>query len=75
MLSLKFATVPVADQARALAWYTDKLGCSVIEDVPFGSQRWIELAFPAGGSHIVLFTAPWGREPGRHICGVVFHGG
>ena len=58
MLSLKFATVPVADQARALAWYTDKLGCSVIEDVPFGSPRWIELAFPAGGSHIVLFTAP-----------------
>ncbi len=58
MLSMKFATIPVADQARALAWYTEKLGCSVVEDVPFGSRRWIELAFPAGGSHIVLFTPP-----------------
>lgn len=59
MLSIKFVSVPVTNQDRALAWYTEKLGCTVVQDVPFTrTQRWIELAFPGGQSHIVLFTPP-----------------
>ena len=59
---VKFVSIPVHDQERALAFYTDKLGCRVVTDAPMGpGQRWIELAFPRAETEIVLFTAP-GQE-------------
>lgn len=55
---IKFASIPVRDQDRALAFYTEKLGCRVVTDSPFdGTQRWIELAFPRAETKLVLFTA------------------
>ncbi len=39
--------VPVADQDRALKFYTDALGLETRADVPFGDgNRWIEVAPP-----------------------------
>lgn len=35
--------VPVSDQERSLAFYTDQLGFEKRLDVPFGEQRWIAL--------------------------------
>jgi predicted enzyme related to lactoylglutathione lyase len=59
---VKFVSIPVLDQERALAFYTGKLGCRVVTDAPMGpGQRWIELAFPRAETEIVLFTAP-GQE-------------
>ncbi|HEY3935065.1 MAG TPA: VOC family protein [Gemmatimonadales bacterium] len=40
---VKFVGIPVADQERALAFYTGKLGFAVTTDQPMGNQRWIEL--------------------------------
>ena len=41
---IKFVSIPVADQKRALDFYTDKLGFTIITDQPFDEkQRWIEL--------------------------------
>ncbi|MGH7670352.1 MAG: VOC family protein [Gemmatimonadaceae bacterium] len=60
--AIKFASIPVRDQDRALKFYTEQLGCRVITDSPFdGTQRWIELAFPRAETKLVLFTAP-GQE-------------
>ena len=43
---IKFVSIPVADQNRALDFYTDKLGFTIITDQPFDEkQRWIELRF------------------------------
>ncbi|HEY7292354.1 MAG TPA: VOC family protein [Vicinamibacterales bacterium] len=54
---IKFASVPVTNQDRALEFYTKALGMRVMTDSPFdGSQRWIELGFPHAGSRLVLFT-------------------
>ncbi len=54
---IKFASIPVSDQDRALEFYTTKLGCRVITDAPFdGTQRWIELGFPRAETKLVLFT-------------------
>ena len=54
---IKFITVPVQDQNRALAFYTDKLGFTIITDQPFdGKQRWIELRIPKAETRVVLFT-------------------
>lgn len=60
--SVKFVSVPVSDQQRALEFYTQKLGMRVITDAPFDDkQRWIELGIPRAETRVVLFTAP-GQE-------------
>ncbi len=55
---IKFASIPVRDQDKALEFYTKKLGFKVITDSPFdGTQRWIELGVPRAETKLVLFTA------------------
>jgi predicted enzyme related to lactoylglutathione lyase len=59
---IKFATIPVRDQDKALAFYTQKLGFAVATDQPFNdTQRWIELRIPGAETNVVLFT-PEGHE-------------
>ena len=55
---IKFASVPVRDQEKALKFYTAKLGFEILTDQPFGSQRWIELGIPGAETQVVLFTPP-----------------
>lgn len=55
---IKFASVPVRDQDKALKFFTEKLGFQILTDQPFGSQRWIELGIPAADTNLVLFTSP-----------------
>jgi catechol 2,3-dioxygenase-like lactoylglutathione lyase family enzyme len=58
--------VPVADQDTAIAFYTDKLGFSVVADVPFGEgSRWVEVAPPGGGASISLVPPQGEYKPGR----------
>jgi predicted enzyme related to lactoylglutathione lyase len=59
---IKFVSIPVRDQNRALDFYTDKLGFTIITDQPFDEkQRWIELRIPKAETRVVLFT-PDGEE-------------
>jgi predicted enzyme related to lactoylglutathione lyase len=60
---IKFVSIPVADQERALAFYTEKLGFSVATNQPMGpgGQRWIELKIPGAETRVTLFTPP-GQE-------------
>ena len=59
---IKFVTIPVRDQKRALDFYTEKLGFTIITDQPFnGKQRWIELRIPKAETRVTLFT-PEGQE-------------
>src|SRR5438477_13211197 len=54
---IKFVSVPVADQDRALDFYTEKLRFTIITDQPFDEkQRWIELRVPKAETRLVLFT-------------------
>ena len=64
--------VPVVDQARALAFYIDKLGFEKRLDVPMGDgARWIEVAPPAAATTIALIRAhdglPAGVETGIRL--------
>lgn len=54
---IKFVTIPVRDQERALAFYTQTLGFQIRTDQPFGEQRWIELGIPGADTEVVLFTS------------------
>ena len=59
---IKFLGIPVQDQERALAFYTEKLGFQIFTDQQFTEkQRWIELKIPGADTGIVLFT-PDGQE-------------
>ncbi len=61
---IKFVSIPVRDQNRALDFYTEKLGFTIITDQPFDEQqRWIELRVPKAETRVVLFTPP--GEEGR----------
>ena len=54
---LKFVSIPVSDQQRALDFYTQRLGFSVFTDQPFGEgMRWIELKLGRSDVKVVLFT-------------------
>ncbi|GIV97250.1 MAG: lactoylglutathione lyase [Herpetosiphonaceae bacterium] len=57
-------SIPVSDQDRAVAFYTEKLGCSLVMDQPMGEsgERWIEVALPEGETHLVLYGSPEQRE-------------
>jgi catechol 2,3-dioxygenase-like lactoylglutathione lyase family enzyme len=60
--AVKFTSIPVRDQDRALRFYTEALGFQIATDQPFDErQRWIELRIPGAETRLVLFT-PDGHE-------------
>jgi catechol 2,3-dioxygenase-like lactoylglutathione lyase family enzyme len=52
--------VPVSDQDKALAFYTERLGFKKTMDYTFGETRWLEVS-PGGGT-TTLALAPGGRD-------------
>src|SRR5687767_3734642 len=53
--SIKFVSVYVSDQDAALAFYTQKLGFTVVTDQPMGPDaRWIELKIPGAETGLVI---------------------
>jgi catechol 2,3-dioxygenase-like lactoylglutathione lyase family enzyme len=46
MKRLSLLGVYVKDQDAAIEFYTNKLGFVLVEDVPFGRQRWVTLRLP-----------------------------
>ena len=56
---IKFTSIPVRDQDRALEFYVGTLGFTLLTDQAMGpGQRWIELRTPKGETGIALFTPP-----------------
>lgn len=55
----KIATVAlvVPDYDAALAFYLDKLGFDLLEDVDQGTKRWVRVAPPGGGAALLLARA------------------
>ena len=50
--------VPVADQDRAIEFYTGKLGFELRSDIPYGDgERWVEVG-PAGGETAIALVTP-----------------
>ena len=59
---LKFVSIPVRDQDRAVDFYVNKLGFTLVTDQPMGpGQRWVEIRPPKGDTGVALFTPP-GQE-------------
>ena len=58
MIKINITSVYVDDQAKALAFYTDKLGFIKKTDVPAGEFRWLTVASPAEPDGVELLLEP-----------------
>jgi predicted enzyme related to lactoylglutathione lyase len=53
--AVKFVSIFVSDQDRALQFYTEQLGFSIVTDQPMGEDaRWIELRIPGADTGVVI---------------------
>ena len=63
--------IPVADQERALEFYTQKLGFEKRTDVAFGNgYRWVEVAPGEAETTIALAPPPEGVPTGNRQTGI-----
>jgi catechol 2,3-dioxygenase-like lactoylglutathione lyase family enzyme len=65
--------IPVADQERAIEFYTQKLGFEKRIDVPFGPEagyRWVEVAPADAVTTIAVVPPPPGGSTGNRDTGI-----
>jgi catechol 2,3-dioxygenase-like lactoylglutathione lyase family enzyme len=74
-MRIVLASLLVADQDDALAFYTGKLGFRVVHDIPMGEFRWLtgELARGRGRRELVL--EPMAFPPAREYQRALFEAG
>ena len=53
--------IEVGDQARALSFWTERLGFELHQDSPYGEERWIEVRTP--DKRLVLVLSPRRVDP------------
>lgn len=57
-MRIHITSVLVDDQAKALAFYTEKLGFEKKVDIPVGSDRWLTVVSPEGAEGVELLLEP-----------------
>ena len=57
-MRISLTSVLVDDQARALAFYTDKLGFVLKDDMPLGEHPWLTVVSPDGSDGAKLLLEP-----------------
>jgi catechol 2,3-dioxygenase-like lactoylglutathione lyase family enzyme len=65
VIRIQLTSVLVDDQAKALAFYTEKLGFVVKADVPTGDARWLTVVSPAAPDGVELLLEPDGHPAAR----------
>lgn len=64
-MQIKFVSVMVEDQERALRFYTDVLGFVKAVDVPVGEHRWLTVTSPDGVDGVELVLEPMAFPPAQ----------
>ena len=59
-MQIKFASITVDSQEKALRFYTDVLGFSKKSDIPMGEYRWLTVTSPDGVEGVELLLEPAG---------------
>ena len=64
-MQIKFTSILVDDQSKALKFYTESLGFRKLSDIPMGEYRWLTVVSPDGveGAEVVL--EPMAFPPAR----------
>jgi predicted enzyme related to lactoylglutathione lyase len=65
MLKIYVTSVPVADQDKALDFYTRILGFIKKTEVPLGEHKWLTVVSPDEQSGVELLLEPMAFEPAK----------
>jgi catechol 2,3-dioxygenase-like lactoylglutathione lyase family enzyme len=74
-MQLKFISMMVDDQSKALAFYTNALGFQKMADLPLGEHRWLTVTAPDGMAGVELVLEPMAFEPARVFQKALFDAG
>jgi catechol 2,3-dioxygenase-like lactoylglutathione lyase family enzyme len=74
-MQIKFTSVTVDDQERALEFYTTVLGFEKMADIPMGEYRWLTVTSPDGIAGVELVLEPMGFPPARAYQRALFDAG
>ena len=74
-MQLKFISVMVEDQDRALDFYTSVLGFEKMADIPMGQYRWLTVTSPDGIEGVELVLEPMAFPPSRGYQKALFEAG
>lgn len=74
-MQIKFTSILVDDQSKALKFYTESLGFRKLSDIPMGEYRWLTVVSPDGveGAEVVL--EPMAFPPARTWQKALFDAG
>lgn len=75
MIKINLTSVPVDDQAKALAFYTDVLGFVKKTDIPVGPDRFLTVGAADGSGDIELLLEPMGFPPAKTYQKELFDAG
>jgi catechol 2,3-dioxygenase-like lactoylglutathione lyase family enzyme len=64
-MQIKFTSVMVDDQDKALLFYTSVLGFTKMADIPFGKSRWLTVTSPEGAAGVELVLEAMSFPPSR----------
>lgn len=74
-MEIRFVSVLVDDQAKALAFYTEVLGFEKMADIPMGEHRWLTVTSPDGVAGVELVLEPLAFPPARVYQRALFEAG
>lgn len=74
-MRLKFISIRVEDQDRALEFYTSVLGFKRMADIAMGQYRWLTVTSPDGIAGVELVLEPMGFPPARVYQQALFDAG
>jgi len=64
-MQLKYISLLVDDQERALQFYTSVLGFTKMVDLPLGEYRWLTVTSPEGAEGVELLLEPMAFPPAQ----------
>jgi predicted enzyme related to lactoylglutathione lyase len=66
-MRIKFTSVPVADQDKALKFYTEVLGFIKKADIPLGDAKWLTVVSPDDTDGTELLLEPNANYPAMKV--------
>ena len=74
-MQIKFTSILVDDQSKALAFYTEVLGFRKFSDIPMGEYRWLTVVSPDGVAGAGVVLEPMAFPPARTWQTALFEAG
>jgi catechol 2,3-dioxygenase-like lactoylglutathione lyase family enzyme len=74
-MQIRFVSVLVDDQDRALKFYTELLGFRKLSDIPMGEYRWLTVVSPDGVDGVELVLEPMAFPPAKAYQKALFEAG